>query len=245
MTAINREALKQKILDRSNLLPVLVWTALALGIFNSLIGVFTLITALYIGGKDVPSLVQLEGGHSVLVEPVNRKFRTHDVIYAFVEESMAQLFTWNVVSKDRNDRQITDSGIEVGNGTKVPTRTWQASFAISNDFREVFLQQMAQSFIPRGVLAGDAQSTLLIESLTTPQPIDSGRWKMDMVAYLVIFDGRNPQGRATDFNKTIIVKAVEPAIDPLPEETSAIQKAVYETRAKGLVIDEIYELGSK
>lgn len=244
MTAVNREILKQKILDRSNLLPTLVWAALALGGINTIIGSLTLLTTLYIGGKDVPSLVQLNEGRSVLVEPVNSNFRTDEVISAFVEESMSQLFTWNVVNKDSNSRRITDKGIEVGNGKKVPTRTWQASFAIAQDFRETFLQQMAQSFIPSGVLSGEAQSTLLIDSLTKPEPIESGVWKVDMVAYLVIFDGRNPQGNATSFNKTIIVKTVETALDPLPEETSAIQKAVYETRSKGLVIDEIYELGS-
>ena len=193
----------------------------------------------------MPSLVQLNEGRSVLVEPVNSQYRTAAVIDAFVEESMSQLFTWNVVSKDSNSRRITDVGVNVGNGRKVPTRTWQASFTIAQDFRESFLQQMAQSFIPSGVLSGEAQSTLLIESITTPMATGPGIWQVDMVAYLVIFDGRNPQGNATSFNKTIVVKAVEAAIDPLPEETSPIQKAVYKTRSKGLVIDEIYELGSK
>jgi len=245
MTAINRELVKQKILDRSNLLPTLVWTALTLGAINTVLGFFTLITVFYIGGKDVPSLVQLDGGKSILVEPVHSNYRTETVITAFVEESMSQMFTWNVVDKAGGSRRITDVGIDVGNGKKVPTRTWQASFAIAQDFRETFLQQMAQSFIPPGVLTGEAQSTLLVESITNPVPVKPGVWEVDMVAYLVIFNGRNPQGNATSFNKTLVIKAVEPALDPLPEETSPIQKAVYATRSKGLVIDEIYELGSK
>jgi hypothetical protein len=243
-SSINREALKQKILDRSNLLPLFVWSALGLGACGTFFGFLSFIGILYIGGKDVPSLVQLDGGKSVLVEPVASNYRTEEVIDSFVKESMTLLFTWNVVNKDSGSRRIVDKGVEVGEG-KVPTRTWQASFAIANDFRETFLQEMAASFIPAGVLSGDAQSTLLIESLSTPTQVKPGVWEVDMVAFLVVFDGRSPQGRSTSFNKTIVVKAVEEALDPLPEETSPIQKAVYETRSKGLVIDEIYELGSR
>ena len=242
MTALDKVTLRQRILDQSNLLPTLVWSAIGLGVIGAVTGILSLFTLIVLAGKDVPSLVQLNDGQTVLVNPANSQHRTDAVITRFVEETISQLFTWNVVSKDQQTRRVTDPGIPIGTGQKVPTRTWQASFAIGQDFREAFLEEMANSFIPRGVLTGDAQSTLLIDHLSQPKQISSGVWQLDMVAFLVIFDGRNPQGKATSFNKTIVVRAVEPAIDPLPEETSAIQKAVFETRSKGLTIDEIYEL---
>lgn len=245
MTALNKAVLRQQILDRSNLLPILVWAALGLGVISTGIGFCTLVAVAFIAGKDVPSLVQLDSGQAVLVEAVPSKERTDEVIISFVEESFSQIFTWNVVSKDADEsRRITDPGIPVGTGQKIPTRTWQASFAISQDFREAFLEEMASSFIPSNVFTGEAQSTLLIDSLTEPRQLKDGVWTLDMVAFLVVFDGRNPQGKATSFNKTIVVEAVVPSRDPLPEETSAIQKAVYQTRAKGLIITEIYELGA-
>jgi hypothetical protein len=244
MVSINRELIKQRILHQSNLLPMMIWAGLVLGALNSLVGLLNFVGILYIGGKDVPSLVQLEGGKSALVEPVRSDYRTNEVIEKFAEESMTQLFTWNTVQQEGQARQVADKGVEVGKGERIPTRTWQASFSISNDFREVFLQEMAASLIPQGVLSGEAQSALLIDSLTTPQEVGKGVWEVDMVAYLVIFDGQNPQGKATSFNKRIVIKAVQPALDPLPEETTVIQKAVYSTREKGLIIDEITELGA-
>ena len=246
MVALNKEIFKQKILQQSNLLPLLVWASLGIGSTSLVLGLLNTIISLYIAGKDVPTLVQLQGGQSALVEPADSRFRSNELIESFVEESMSQLFTWNTVSQNSDgSRELSDKGVSVGDGQKVPTRTWQASFSLSNDFRETFMQEMARSLIPAGVLTGEAQSALLVESLTEPRPLGNGLWELDMVAFIVIFDGRNPQGKATPFNKTLVVRAVEPSIDPLPEETTPIQKAVYQTRAKGLEIYEIYELSSK
>lgn len=245
MTSINREIAKQKIIKQSNLLPMFIWAALLMGGGGLLLGILSLLTSLYIGGKDVPSLVQLQDGQSALVEPVNSQYRSDELITAYVQESMSQLFTWNTVNQDQNgSRRVTDIGVSVGGNRKVPTRAWQASFSLSNDFRETFMLEMAESFIPSGVLSGEAQSALLIESLSEPRPIKEGFWEVDMVSFLVIFDGRNPQGKATSFNKTLVLRAVEPSLDPLPEETTPIQKAVYKTRSKGLEIYEIFEIGS-
>ena len=246
MVALNKEIFKQKILQQSNLLPLLVWASLGIGSTSLVLGLLNTIISLYIAGKDVPTLVQLQGGQSALVEPAESRFRSNEVIESFVEESMSQLFTWNTVSQNSDgSRELSDKGVSVGDGQKVPTRTWQASFSLSNDFRETFMQEMARSLIPAGVLTGEAQSALLVESLAEPRPLGNGLWELDMVAFIVIFDGRNPQGKATPFNKTLVVRAVEPSIDPLPEETTPIQKAVYQTRAKGLEIYEIYELSGK
>ena len=246
MVALNKEIFKQKILHQSNLLPLLIWASLGMGAASLGLGFLNFISNLYIARKDVPTLVQLQDGQSALVEPADSRFRSNEMIKSFVEESMSQLFTWNTVSQNSDgSRRLSDKGVAVGDGRKVPTRTWQASFSLSNDFRETFMQEMASSFIPTGVLTGDAQSALLIESLTEPRAVGKGLWELDMVAFIVIFDGRNPQGKATSFNKTLVVRAVEPSIDPLPEETTPIQKAVYQTRAKGLEIYEIYELSSQ
>lgn len=244
---VNQESLKQKILQQSNLLPLLIWSSLVMGGFGLIFGFLNFLGILYVAGKDVPSLIQLNEGRSVLVEPVDSDYRTPEVVESFVEESISQLFTWNAAAEEGGSRRLADKGVEVGSGQRIPTRTWRASFAISNEFgfRETFLEEMATSFIPRGVMTGDAQSALLIDSLTEPRAIKPGVWEVNMVSFLVIFDGQNPQGKATEFNKTIVVQAVEPALDPLPAETSPIQKAVYETRSKGLIITEIYELESE
>ncbi|MGC1528408.1 MAG: hypothetical protein WA783_20340 [Phormidesmis sp.] len=209
-----------------------------------LTGFLCLVGILYIGGKETPSLVQLEDGRSIAVEPLDKYDRTPKVIVEFVRESLSQLFTWNATSKvDDNGLTrtvVSDDGVEI-EGDRITTRTWKASFSIAEDFRTQMLAEIA-ALTPDEIFNGTAQSVLNIDSIATPVEIEPGLWEVNIVATLLVFDSRHPEGLAVPFNKKMVVAAVEPSQDPLPEETTSIQKAVYQTRASGLMIQEMYEL---
>ena len=57
MTALDKVTLRQRILDQSNLLPTLVWSAIGLGVIGAVTGILSLFTLIVLAGKDVPSLV--------------------------------------------------------------------------------------------------------------------------------------------------------------------------------------------
>ncbi|MEM8502254.1 MAG: hypothetical protein AAF716_03770 [Cyanobacteria bacterium P01_D01_bin.1] len=227
-----------------NLVPVFILSSMVMSGLALLTGFLCLVGILYIGGKATPSLVQLEDGRSIAVEPVGKYDRTPKVIVEFVRESLSQLFTWNATSKI--DAQgttrtiVSDDGVEI-EGDRITTRTWRASFSIAEDFRTQMLAEIA-SLTPDEIFSGTAQSVLNIDSIATPVEIEPGLWEVDVVATLLIFNSRHPEGLAVPFNKKMVIAAVEPSQDPLPEETTSIQKAVYQTRASGLMIQEMYEL---
>lgn len=235
-----------------NLVPAFILSSLVMSGLGLLTGFLCLVGILYIGGKETPSLVQLENGRSIAVEPLDKYDRTPKVIVEFVRESLSQLFTWNVTSKvDDNGMTrtvVSDDGVEIeGDSPKerlrqrVTTRTWKASFSIAEDFRTQMLAEIA-ALTPDETFNGTAQSVLNIDSIATPVEIEPGLWEVNVVATLLVFDSRHPEGLAVPFNKKMVIAAVEPSQDPLPEETTSIQKAVYQTRASGLVIQEMYEL---
>jgi hypothetical protein len=193
--------------------------------------------------RPVPSLVQLVDGHSISTEAVDPSQRTPEVIQQFVKTSMALMFTWNPQgqpTETADSSTATDQGVPIGHG-RITTSSWQASFALKEDFRTAFLDQVA-AITPPGVFSGSAQSVLNIETISTPRELQAGYWQVDMVANLLIFDPTHPQGLAVPFNKSLFVQAVEAAADPLPEISTPLQKAVYRLRENGLEITEIRDL---
>jgi hypothetical protein len=193
--------------------------------------------------RPVPSLVQLVDGHSISAEAVDPSQRTPEVIQQFVKTSMGLMFTWNSQGQPADTTTANtpaDQGVPIGHG-RITTTSWQASFALKEDFRTAFLDQVA-AITPPGVFNGSAQSVLNIETISTPRELQAGYWQVDMVAHLLIFDPTHPQGLAVPFNKSLFVQAVEPATDPLPEISTPLQKAVYRLRENGLEITEIRDL---
>lgn len=187
----------------------------------------------------IPSLVELNDGTTIRVAP--GKERSAQTISVFTGKVMYRLMSWNSIlpssssSNPATPRQ--DEGVEVGG--RVTTSTWEASFALSQDFRQQFLEELAQSTPPE-VFSGNTQTILDIRHLSQPQEITSGKWRQNMVANLVVFRGQKQDGKAIPFNKTIFIRTVETAL--LPKNSSRLQKTVYKARKDGLEIYKIQEL---
>lgn len=237
-------------LKSSDLLPLSVLVGIALQIAVLGLTVCNSLGLISLAHKPAPSLVQLVDGKSIATEPVDPNQRTPEVIRQFVKTALGMMFTWNAKvpvenSQDASASPITDQGVQLnstdGSSGRVTTASWQASFALSEDFRNAFLLQVAK-LTPSDVFNGSAQSVLSIESISDPKAVSDGQWQVNLVANLLVFDSEYPQGRAIPFNKSIFVKAVEPATDPLPDESTPIQKAVYAMRQSGLEITEMQDI---
>ena len=238
MQILNR---KQK-LDSSDILPLFALGTLGLQALILLINLGSVVSLWTMAHKPAPAMVQLLDGHSVAMEPVDANQRTPSVIRQFVKDSLGLMFTWNskISAPKEASGDVRDPGVSVGSG-RITTSSWQASFALKEDFRNAFLEQIAK-MTPSDVFNGEAQSVLSFESVSEPRPIKSGEWQIDMVANLLIFDSTHPQGLAIPLNKSVFVTAIEPTTDPLPDHSSPIQKAVYHVQTNGLQIREIRDL---
>jgi hypothetical protein len=202
--------------------------------------------------KPPPSLVQLVDGRAVRVAASGRLDRTEETIKHFVGQTMALMFNWSgtlpPVSKP-GQKNVTqpDPGVpiktkEIGSkGEKVTTPSFEASFAISENFRPEFLQKLA-TLTPRSIFSGSTQVMLLVTHLSEPQQLGPGQWKVKMVANLLTFEQGDNTGKAIPFNKDVYVHSIDTPLLPLPDGVSSIHRTAYQIRQAGLEIYAIRDL---
>ncbi|MBW4595417.1 MAG: hypothetical protein KME46_21555 [Brasilonema angustatum HA4187-MV1] len=221
----------------------------ALGTFALHLLTFFLLVLLYgaystLSKKEPPSLVQLQDGKSIKAIPLGSRERTPQVVTRFINDTMILMMNASgslpaTTPEEAREPKI-DSGVDiraVGNGrSKVTTAAWQASAALSEDFRKEFLKLLADT-TPQGVFKGTTQMVLTPLSIQPPVKIAEGKWKVKMVANLTVFDRRNNLGEIIPFNKEIFVQAVE-APDP-PVQMTGLTAVIYGVRSSGL---EIYAI---
>ncbi|MDY7008981.1 MAG: hypothetical protein SWX82_35020 [Cyanobacteriota bacterium] len=183
------------------------------------------------------ALVQLENGQSILAKQINAEERAPALIHNYVKEVLSLLFTWNRTLVDEKE----DPGVKLSNDDRVTTGAWSASFAINEKFRTSFLKALAE-MTPDEVFTGKGQSVLTFKHISEPIPVGKAKWKVDVVANLLIITSTNTEGIDLPFNKSIIVEAIEASVDPLPEKTTPVQKAVYRLTQQGLQIIDIRDL---
>ena len=219
----------------------------AVGTFGLLVVNVFLLFLLYgsfsnLARKKPPSLVQLETGKAITVAPLGSQDRTPQVVKKFVIDTMTLMMNWSgtlpATTVEQTANSQPDPGVNVGKG-KVSTSAWQASFALSEDFRKEFLVKLAQ-LTPRGIFNGQSQVTLVPLEVQAPQQISDGKWKVKMVANLMVLDRTENLATAIPFNKEIFVQAVE-APDP-PSETTGLTAVIYTVRSSGLEITAIRDL---
>ncbi|AKG21347.1 hypothetical protein [Calothrix sp. 336/3] len=218
--------------------------------------------------KPVPTLVQLETGSAIKVAPLGNRDRTDVVISRFVSDTMTLMMNWSssnsqyslsreasyairnsqlILVKDCDNKvqnsNCIDTGINIGErglrGSKVTSGAWQASYALSEDFRKEFLKMLA-SMTPTGVFKGTTQVILVPLSIQSPIKIEEGKWKVKIIANLTVFDRGNNLGEVIPFNKEIFVRAVE--APESPANVGELAAVIYQVRASGLEIYAIRDL---
>ncbi|RAM50071.1 MAG: hypothetical protein C6Y22_19780 [Hapalosiphonaceae cyanobacterium JJU2] len=202
----------------------------------------------YVKGMTV---VQLQDGSvspAKFVEPYERDDET---IKRFISDNMIKMFGWNgIIEATENGENITkpDKGVDIqttrNNRKKIPTRAWEAAFALSEnqDFRANFLKKLAE-IVPSGVFNGEVQVSLVTRHISEPRKIKDGKWEVDYIGTLVSFNRNENQGKGIAFNKTITVEAID--TPKLPAKPTELDKKIYLARQSGLEITQIvdYNLG--
>lgn len=235
---------KKGLFASDNLLPLFVVISLIASAINLLLLMSLVIATFQVAKRPETRLVQLVDGRSVLTEPIDHLERSPETIRLFTRNALSMMFTWNAITQAPDAagvvQTMTDQGVDVAGG-RATTKSWQASFAFSEDFRGPFLQAVA-GMTPPEIFTGKAQSVFNITTLSDPLKVEDGEWVVEVVGNLIIFDQQSPRGRAIPFNKEIYLRAVDPPADPLPKDASPIQQAVYQVRSAGLEITEMNEL---
>jgi hypothetical protein len=229
----------------NDLLGVVAIASLGLGTLNLFLHFFVYATVLKVSNKPAPALVQLASGKAITVAALGNKERTSEVILEFVRSSLSTLMTWNgKLPGSSQDKPLPDPGVEVksdgiGKRTIVTTPAYQAAFALSEDFRKEFLQELGK-LTPSGVFTGKTEVIFVPVEIQKPIQIEAGKWRVRVVANLLVLNQSNILGNPIPFNKEVFVRAVEP-----PEyqaNVTGIALVVQNIRSSGLEIYAIRDL---
>jgi hypothetical protein len=234
-------------IDSSDVLP-LAFLGLSVASVCSAIAILWLAVSFSkLVNKPSPTLVQQVDGKAFIVRPEEHNYREPELIRKTVTDWAVMTFSWGTVSdaKPSKQKSSADSGVDVGGRKKVPRSTWEASFLLTPDFRDAFLDKLAKDVIPAGVFDGKVSQVFVPQSVSPPQAAGMGRWKVDMVATRILFDGVNPSGHAIPINRTFYVRASDPPTTPLKENANEYQRVVYQMLAAGLQIEEIRPLDAE
>jgi hypothetical protein len=215
---------------------------LGLSALNSL-GLIALTGAyLSLASQKPPTLVQLVGGKAITAIAMENKARSPEIVKQFVTQQLLSLMTWTgeLPSDAQNGKPVLDPGVEVtsaqGLKKKITTIAWQASFGFSEDFRKGLLSSIAE-LTPTEVFSGGSKVILVPQSITAPEEIEKGKWKVNLVANLVTFSPSNQVGESVPFNKEIFIQAID--VPNLKADASPLEQAIFKVRASGL---EIYAM---
>ncbi|ARV59392.1 hypothetical protein BZZ01_12835 [Nostocales cyanobacterium HT-58-2] len=215
--------------QKNNILPLFVVATFGLNVLTILLLMFHGSMLQRLSGQLPQSLVQLVDGRAITIESQENLERNPETIRRFVGETMTMMFTWS--------------------GKQPPQTVWQAtSELLSGDLRRKFEAEITQG-IPKNVSAnvvGNAESLLLVRSISQPEKIADGEWQLEIVANRLIFAGYNNKiGEAIPFNKKILVRALDTQAISLPNVQNPLYSTVYRLNEARLEIYNICEIKDK
>lgn len=236
--------------SQNNRFALFVLGTLGLGIFNSLFHLITAININQAANRPLPTLVQMANGKSIEVKAFEGKERSPQLIKSFTSSSLTKLFTWQrylpLTIHDDPHKPRVDPGVPVEAGESkllIPTNVWGASFTLEENFRKHFIgKSIAPLLTQLGILQGKSEVALSILDLQHPVEVKSDRederlWKIKMVANLIVRSDADVPEKVVPMNKTIYLKAIEPAVMPDPHQPGGdLAQVVAIAQAAGLQI---------
>lgn len=214
---------------KTNILPVFVIATFGLHVLTILLLMFHDSLLKRLSGNLPQSLVQLVDGRTITVDSQENLERNPETIRRFVGETMTMMFTWS-------EKQP-------------PQAVWQAtSELLTGNIRRKVETEIAQG-IPKNVLVnavGNAESLLLIRSISQPEKIADGQWQVEIAANRLIFASYNNRiGEAIPFNKKIFIRALDTQAITIPNAQNPLDSAIYRLNEARLEISNICDIKDK
>ena len=237
------------VLDRSpqrDYQVILLLVAVLLSAFSVLMGMVHWYLLSQAANKQAPVLVELQNGQPVRVGPIDHNDRSAETIRRFTASTLTMLMGWSGFLPPENEGEIRsprpDPGVEIEGGKyKVTTATFQAGFALSEDFRGEFLRKIAQLTPSEILTSRTMQTALVILHTSDPIAVEEGKWKVRMVANLISLR-KGDTGKVIPFNKEVFIKAVDAPGQLELENANALEKTIYGVRQSGLEIYAVRDL---
>ncbi len=183
-----------------------------LGLTGGLLLSFLMILILLVNNN------RLAAREKIFVETLNGKtqqavekdalFRSNEVIHEFVTNWL--YLTYELDSRIPNSTEH-DGGVEIEyqkEELKIPSKTYTASYAIIDGFREEFLKKFAE-FVPNEFYSGEFISVLRIYHISEPIRKKDNTYHVKVMATRIDKASSGEKG-GVKFNKTIVLKPIEP-----------------------------------
>lgn len=214
---------------KNNPLPVLAVGTFGLHLFTLLLLIFNGSMLQQLGRQLTPqSLVQLVDGRVITVDPQQNLERQPETIRRFVGETMSLMLTWSQ--------------------QQPPTEVWEVSSQlVANNFKQKLKSEIT-NLNPdsqfENVTRGN-ENVLVIQKVSQPTKIGDGKWKVEILANQLIFNGYDKLGKSVSFNKQILVRAIDEPATSLPNAALPLHFAAYRLGEARLEIYNVCEIQDK
>ncbi|OUL25825.1 hypothetical protein, partial [Nostoc sp. 106C] len=168
------------------------------------------------------SLVQLIDGRAITVDPQENLARYPETIRRFVGETMTLMLTWSQ--------------------QQPPKTVWDISSQLVSDDFQPKLQAEINNLTSHKQLDNFNKSTeqiLVIQRISQPTQLAEGRWRLEMVAHQLIFNGSDRLGESIPVNKYIFVQATAQSLASLPNAPLPLHLAAHRIAEAHLQIYKI------
>lgn len=195
-----------------------------------------------LSNTSTPTLVQTSDGRAFKANPIPGASRAPATVKAFISSILPQLFNLSGEIVTDDGETAPDPGITLatessnGSNQKVSTAAAAASFALSSDFRLPYLKKLAE-LTPPGVFTGQTKVVMVVEQVSEPEEIATGKWKLSVLAHLNVFNGNNALQKTIPFHREVVVESTSAPL--MPEGETPLEQAVYAIRQSGLQITDI------
>ena len=210
-------------------------------IVNALFGI-TIIGMLFAAiSRSMPTFITRGNGETETLEFFTGNDRSPTLIKFFAQKTMSGIYTWRNTLPEKGN--ISDPGISVEGGRKIPTTAYRYTLALEPEFANSYRKQLGElQSIVQGTGNSSVQTAYIIEQVSEPESLGSGKWKVKVAGTQLIVNSSNEQPKKLNINVEMTVRAVPP---PLLSEVTrkyediGIAKAAQIARAEGLEVISI------
>ena len=183
--------------------------------------------------------VQMSDGSATDIVQVDPLHREPEVLKSTAESFIQTMFEWD----NKLPSGEEDAGVSVY-GTKVPSKVYMGSFLMEPQFRSEFLKLMGEEIIPKAVLDGQLESSVIIYETSEPVEIAPGEWEVGIVAARFETNNQGEQGEVL-IRRRIGLKAIPKQTSALlpDDQTSPFRESIRMLLKNQVVITSIVEEG--